>query len=618
MGRKFRKRHIGQTVEPQTRKNSFFWQRFFPPLLAVILAGIPFAAGKYIELNSPDPFDSAAYVYSAQHIFSGAKLGIDEIPSAQPGTLLVNMLGIKLFGFSELGPKLVQAALQAIALVLMFYTMRKLYGGLAASIGVIVASLYLSSPLIAKFGNVKEQHMVAFMVIGMCCYMLRQLGGKWWMAILAGAALGWAPMFKQTGISAIVAVGLFVVIQPFSGWRSLKQTAIDIGLLAGGFVLGIAPMWAWLLIENNPGYLPYRWVCNMIYSSGAKGKLGSYVSAAREVFGFKQQFPQVMRYYGCLILPMAMAISALFIWAGRQIKYLKFQISKRKTQQAAPSYEKYVLLFGVWWILDAAFVWISPRGYEQYYLPLNASAAMTGGYIFALYAEKFRNSKNKIGWAITGAVGLIVMLSMGWRIVFGIEVSPFSGQRYGEKSRGYVQRWEEVRQFRLGAKMQWQDAGDYIREHSKADDGIYVWGWFPGIYLRAERFCPSPLAFESMMHTRSPEDMSKLMDDLLAAFNKKRPKFLVDSRKYEFPYNRPPLPLWPTMIKNRGDFQLIQGNDEQVAQFDDAYTKSLAEQFKDGEAERYTAMKPLRNFVMQNYTPVKIYGQFVVFELRNK
>jgi len=145
-----------------------------------------------------------------------------------------------------------------------------------------------------------------------------------------------------------------------------------------------------------------------------------------------------------------------------------------------------------------------------------------------------------------------------------------------------------------------------------------VWGWFPGIYLRAERFCPSPLAFESMMHTRSPEDMSKLMDDLLTAFNKKQPKFLVDSRKYEFPYNRPPLPLWPTMIKNRGDFQLIQGNDEQVAQFDDAYTKSLAEQFKDGEAERYTAMKPLRNFVMQNYTPVKIYGQFVVFELRNK
>ncbi|MHB0946913.1 MAG: ArnT family glycosyltransferase [Sedimentisphaerales bacterium] len=617
MNQRHKRKHHPVAAEQQIKAKSVFWRKFFPILFAVILAGIPFVAGKYIEFNSPDPFDSAAYVYSAQHIFSGAKIGIDEIPSAQPGTLLVNMLGVKLFGFSELGPKLVQAALQAVALVLMFYTMRKLYGGLAASIGVIIASLYLSAPLIAKFGNVKEQHMIAFMVIGICCYVLRQMGGKWWMAVLAGAALGWAPMFKQTGISAIVAMGIFTVIQPFFRWRSFKQTAADIGLLAGGFVLGVAPVWAWLLIENNPGYLPYRWVWNMIYSSGAKAKLGSYVSAAREVFGFKQQFPQVMRYYNCLILPMAMAIAALFIWAVRQIMNIKHRISNIKTQRVVPSYEKYVPLFGIWWILDAAFVWISPRGYEQYYLPLNASAAMLGGYIFALYAGKFRNAKNKIGWVIGGIVGLIVMLSMGWHIVFGIEVSPFSGQRYGRKTRGYVQRWDEARQLKLGAKMQWQEAGDYIHEHSNAGDGIYVWGWFPGIYLRAERFCPSPFAFESSMHTRSPEDMSKLMDRLLTAFNEKKPKFFVDSRKYEFPYNRPPLPLWPTMMKGRGDFQLIQGSDEQVAQFDDAYTKSLAEQFKDGEAERYAAMKPLRDFIRSNYRIVGTFDQFVVFELKN-
>jgi hypothetical protein len=325
-----------------------------------------------------------------------------------------------------------------------------------------------------------------------------------------------------------------------------------------------------------------------------------------------------MRYYGCLILPMAMAIGALSIWVVRQIINIKHRISNIKTQQAPPLYEKYTLLFGIWWILDTAFVWISPRGYEQYYLPLNASAAMLGGYIFAMYAEKFRDAKNKIGWVLAGVVGLIIMLSMGWHIVFGIEVSPFSGQRYGRKTRGYVQRWDESRQSRLGAKMQWQEVGDYIHEHSEAGDGIYVWGWFPGIYLRAERFCPSPFAFESSMHTRSPEDMSKLMNDLLSVFNKKKPKFFVDSRQYEFPYNRPPLPLWPTIMKSRGDFQLIQGTDEQVAQFEDMYTKSLAGQFKDGEAERYTAMKPLRDFIMRDYTPVRIYGQFVVFELKSK
>src|SRR3990167_5034622 len=125
MSRKFRKRHIGKTVEPQIKKDSFFWQRLFPPLLAIILAGIPFAAGKYIEFNSSGAFDSGSYVYSAEHVLRGAKLGIDEIPGAQVGTLLVNMLGISLFGFDEIGAEIIQMLMQAAALAFMFITLRR-------------------------------------------------------------------------------------------------------------------------------------------------------------------------------------------------------------------------------------------------------------------------------------------------------------------------------------------------------------------------------------------------------------------------------------------------------------------------------------------------------------
>jgi hypothetical protein len=72
-------------------------------ILIAILAGIPFLLGRYFEFNYPDPFDSASNVYSAQHILNGARIGIDENPSAALGTLLVNMLGVRLFGFSEFG-----------------------------------------------------------------------------------------------------------------------------------------------------------------------------------------------------------------------------------------------------------------------------------------------------------------------------------------------------------------------------------------------------------------------------------------------------------------------------------------------------------------------------------
>jgi len=617
MNQRHKRKHHPVAAEQQIKAKSVFWRNFFPVLATVILAGIPFIAGKYIELNSPDPFDSASNVYSANRVLQGAKIGIDENPSAASGTLIVNMLGVKLFGFSEFGPKMLQAFMQAVAFVLMFYTMRKLYGTLSASIGVIIASAYLSAPLIAKFGNVKEQFMIACMIVGICCYVLRQLEGKWYFAVLAGVALGWAPMFKETGISANLAAGLFVLIQPVFGRRNVRLTIIDIGLLAAGFLLGVGPVWIWLLGNDASHYLPYRFVWNVFVKSDATGKFGSYVSAARDVIGFKEQFPQVMRYYGCLILPMSLAAAALFMWILGQIKNIKHRISKIKPQRISPSYEKYVPLFAMWWILDAAFVWISPRGYEQYYLPLNASAAMTGGYLIALYRDRVVRSNYYPGWILTGVVGLIVMISMSWQIFFGIKVSPFSGQPYRERSRGYSQKLQEVRQLKLGAKMPWQEAGDYIRQHSKPADGIYVWGWFPGIYLRAERLCPSASAFESDMHTKNPQVMSDMMNNLLLVFEKKKPKFLVDSRKYEFPYDRPPLPLWPTMIKNRGDFQLVYGSDQQVEQFENTYTQSLAMQFKDGEVERYTAMKSLRDFIRHNYRVVGTFGQHILFELKD-
>jgi len=75
----------------------------------------------------------------------------------------VNMVGVKLCGFSETGPIFIQAILQAAALIMMFIAAKKLFGTFPAGISVIVASIYLSAPTISKFGNVKEQFMIAFL-----------------------------------------------------------------------------------------------------------------------------------------------------------------------------------------------------------------------------------------------------------------------------------------------------------------------------------------------------------------------------------------------------------------------------------------------------------------------
>jgi hypothetical protein len=638
-------KHTPKQMPPSMQNRS---KRLLLLIVVAILAAIPFSMGKYFELNSPGPFDSGAYVYSAKHVLEGARIGTDEIPSAQVGTLLVNMLGVWLFGFSDAGPKLIQMFLQASALILMFIAMQKLFGTLSAAIGVIVASVYLSSPLIAKFGNVKEQYMIACMVIGISCFVLYQLGGKWWLACLAGAFVAWAPLFKETGFSVIGAVGLFVIAQPLLRHRSWKKTGADILLLLAGAVISISPICLWLASQKAPmNYFPYSSLWKPIVTSlqnsqdqsepkTAKAEsdindsaiqtttaeqgllmkfLPSYVRDSWQILKpeqIKQAKLRVFRWYRLLILPIALALGSIII---RIVRISSVRLNKSKSI-ITTGYDRFVLLFAVWWFLDMAFIWISPRSYDQYYLPLNASAAMLGGYLIAIYYDKVKSSAYKNKWVITGLVGLLLMIIMSWHIFFGIEKSPHSGISYGGKTRGYVQKLKEVSQH---PQYSWKMVGEYIRTHSEPTDKIYVWGWFPGIYVQAQRFSSAVHAFTSEMHIRSPKALSEMVAEVLDDFEKKRPKFIVDTRKRHFPWNRPPLELWPIAPKGFMGMEksgFLSLNKDLIGAYDKACSKWLRKNFDEDEALRYEAMQPFREFVMNNYQIVRMFGQHILFELK--
>ena len=391
--RKLKRRHQPAKAQPaplpnqqKTGSRPRQWKKIVVYLIIIILTAIPFILGKYFEFNSPGPYDSPANVYSAKHILDGARIGIEEKSSAALGTLMANILGVSLFGFSEFGPKLVQGLLQAAALILMFYTMRKLFGTLAAAVSVIVTSIYISAPLIAKLGNDKHQFMIAFMVMGVSCFVLRQLdsgkkndeehlatGGSWWWALLAGMFLSWVPLFKETGISVLAAVGLFVIVQPFFKHRSIKQTASDIVLLVVGGVVAIAPLYIWVSTTGSRDYLPYSFVTEPIVSifegsqqapettqadaddsdntAGATGLISKLLPGyVRDSWGTikpgekKEVVARIMRYYRLLILPIALAIAAAI---ARLIRMIMHRMG-RLPSKARKDYDRFVLLFFVW------------------------------------------------------------------------------------------------------------------------------------------------------------------------------------------------------------------------------------------------------------------------------
>jgi len=590
-------------------------------VIIVVLAAIPFILGKYMELNTPGAYDSGAYTYSARHILEGAKIGIDERPSAQMGTLLANILGVWLFGFSDVGPKIIQGLLQAAALVWMFAAVSRLFGRLAAAISVIITSSYLSTPLIAKYGNVKEQYMIAFMVMGISSFVLYQLngigqrdkaalgpaGGKWWQCLLAGAFLSWAPLFKQTGTSAIGAVGLFVILQPLLKHRTLKQTGIDILLLLAGAAIALAPLYIWIIGWDVKMSLPYAFAwkipARMIASAGpAAGQPeppSSYIDTSRELVSFAQQWPRVLRYYQMLLLPIALATASILT---RFVRMIMSGIGKLRPENKK-SYEGFVLLFSVWWLLDMAFVWISPRSYEQYYLPLNASAAMLGGYVIGLYNDRLTGTAHKARWIAVGVLALVCMAAMSGHIFFGIKKSPHTGVYYGQRRRGYAQRLREISlRKNKGYKGAWEVVGQYIREHSQPSDKIYVWGWVPGIYVKAQRLSPTSKAFA--MPRPAPQILAKTIAEMMKDFKRQPPKFIVDTRKRHIPMDRPPYELWPIAPKGFMHLQkagFLPLNQETITLYDAWWTGFLRKHFGDDEAERYKILAPFRKFVMENY-----------------
>ncbi|MHC4789898.1 MAG: ArnT family glycosyltransferase [Planctomycetota bacterium] len=612
LSKKRAKPHKQKTTTPTSQKSK---KKIIFLVIVAALTAIPFSMGKYFEFNTPGPYDSGAYVLSAKHILDGAEIGVDEMPSSRLGTLLVNILGVWLFGFKETGPELIQTIFQVAALLLMFIVLSKLFGKLPAAVAVIIASVYISAPLIAKFGNVKEQYMIAFMVLAVSCFILHQLGKGWWYALLAGAFASWAPLFKETGTSVIGALALFVVLQPLLKNKTWRQTAVVILLLFAGAALALVPLYIWIIGWDVQLPPPYKFAWKIIIQKiptkavTDAPKAAGYVAGSRKFMPFAEQCSRIFRYYSLLILPIALAMGSILA----RITRLVLGWLGRTQDTAKKSYDRFVLLFALWWLLDMAFVWISPRSYEQYFLPLNASAAMLGGYIIALYCDKFKKSIYKTRWTLIGIAGFVCMVIMSWHIFFGIEKSPHSGSKYKNPDirRGYAQKINEISKRRrenlVGA---WEVVGEYIRLHSEQDDRIYVWGWYPGIYVKAQRLSSVPKAYEGNMHIIPPDALSRIVNKILTAFEKKPPKFIVDTQKMHFPWDRPPLGLWPRTRKG-----FLPVNKQVIKQFDADYSKFLSDKIGEDEAQRYNKMKPLRDYVMQNYNVVRInFGDHILFE----
>ena len=180
-------------------------------------------------------------------------------------------------------------------------------------------------------------------------------------------------------------------------------------------------------------------------------------------------------------------------------------------------------------------------------------------------------------------------------------------------------------QRRSGRLPMWEQVAQYIRDHSRPTDGLYVWGWYPGIYVQAQRFAPSTRPSYSDMHSDSPEVVKQKIEKIVAELKAHPPLFIVDPRKMHYPYNTHPVfDLWPRVPGKNKHRRFIPAQSAQefsrrlnneVEQY--TFTmlmhprrpggpldKTEAHRLARQEKLRHEAMYPLREFVMRYYRPV--------------
>jgi len=712
-----RKKH--HRTEAKTGKGEGKGGQLVIIIVAALLAAIPFCYGKYFEFGSNGPFDGSLNIYSAKCIVNGQKVGIDTFPSARPATLLANVIGVALFGFSEIGPKLIQMLMQLGALVLMFYTLRKIYGVLPAAVALVLAAFYLSCPPYAKFGNVKEQYMIACAITAVCGIMLHHLGGARWWLLVSGAAAVNTFYFKQTGASVIIAIGIYVLAQPILRKRKWRQFGSDVLLLLAGGVIGLLPLiifYTWqgqllIFLRRQVPFIGYfiNAAKNLMVDKGmsaanisnvARVSGGEYIKGSKLVSIFRTQYDFVAGYYRSFVVPIGLSLLAI-CWRLRRLLPCKDNTGTQP-EATTDSHEKeadnFVLLLGLWWLLDMAFVWVSPRSYVEYFLPLGGSGAMLAAYavyrcrkwpvglilllggwlvidlflVWVIPTESFpymvcRTAKavgsywRKFGMqCIPLAAAIVIYLLMRKKslvparvvitglICFGMFFSWNTGN-----IKLFSQRVRRLRQERKENRIpEWEQVAGYIKQNSAPDDGLYVWGWIPGIYVQAQRFSPAIRASYSNMHSDRVRQVRHEILRLLEKLKAKPPLYIVDTQKFHYPYyDHPNFDLWPRWIDGkRGQFHLryhpLQPTQKtkplsvkESAVYRELYLKQVEEltyalltspNRRGGAAEtqkartntelerkRHKVMYPLREFVMTNYKLVPLRTGIHVFRRKD-
>ena len=459
--------------------------------LAVVTAALRAPSFAYAIVD----IDEGSYAAIACRMLSGGLPYRDGVENKFPAIFYLYTAVFRLFGRYDMRAVHVVAALFALCTALAV-------GGIAATLvrraggGDVPArrARWLAALLYAVFSTTYEPKVLAantelFAVLPASLAVLTYLRarGRPGALLAAGALAGCALLFKQVAGLLLPALAADLLIRGFRR-RNVRRSLAEAALLGAG-ALAAAGLVAAVLWRQGVLRDAVFWSWTYVFHH--------YIPAASTSGGF------VVRLFKCL-LPFALAMSPL-LFLGRRVPW-------RGEAQVV----------WLWLAAMTGAALIGGRMYGHYFLltvPPLAVVAGTGGVAWLATASRGERR---------GLAALVATMACGFTTAAWL-------------FRGATDSW-------LTLKPDYRAAAAYVRARTQPDDQLFVWGWFPALYVDADRCPASRFVYTHLLTgaraqsgatTRGhlvPEAWPMLMDDL----QRTRPAYILDTSPGGYDYPFPP------------------------------------------------------------------------------
>jgi hypothetical protein len=428
--------------------------------------------------TNPPSRDGGIFAYSGSEILNGKLMYVDIVDNKPPGIYYLNAFALLLTGGSRWGIWLVEFLFLFSSVLLSYFLLVRQWGKFAALVGTL---LWLSGLRTTLFGgNYTEEYSLFFSFLALSFFWQKiQRPTIKGLDFLIGLTGGMSFLFRPNNIGIHLSIGLTILLTGIlnkSIWQAIKRLL----LLGLGVLLPLALM---LIYFAWRGGLLALLEAVFVYNFTYTGSHLNLSSTLRASFIF-------------------LNIGLLFALIGYLL--LIVGIARQGLKTVAAWY--YLLLVG--FPMEIILSALSGRAYNHYFICWLPMISLLIAFAFSSI-WKWVNLNPISRPSITYGVLLLIILIVDWQglgIYSHAAIDLFTGKRPIE----YL-----------------DPVSAYIREHTKPQDKVLIWGAQAGINFTAGRESPTSYFLYPMF---IPSNLSiQLEDRFLADIQSHPPSMIVDA-----------------------------------------------------------------------------------------